>query len=104
MYHFLQLINIFSIASTKIVALAILKYTRVKSIQCINSIKILTKNTTNFLEHLKVGKFNEDLKAEKSAIKATPVVIHLKLMEKDTLVTRRTLEIAKKCAAKQETS
>jgi beta-lactamase class D len=72
--------------------------------QCINSIKISAKDTANFLEHLKTSEFNKDCKVEKSAIKATSVLIYLELMEKGTSVTRKTLEIAKKHAVKQKTS
>jgi hypothetical protein len=38
----------------------------------------------------------------KYVIKVTPVLIYLKLMKKGTLVTRKTLEVAKKCTVKQK--
>jgi hypothetical protein len=53
---------------------------------------------------LKVGEFNEDFKAERFAIKTIPMLIHLELIEKDTLVTRKILETSKKHATKQKTS
>jgi hypothetical protein len=53
---------------------------------------------------LKASEFNKDLKAKKSVIKATLVIIHLELMEKGTLVMKKTLEIPKKCTVKQKAS
>jgi hypothetical protein len=89
-------INVFLfITSVKAVALAILKYTRVRSAYNMLTVaesKIIAKDSIDFLEHLKNSEFNEVFKAKRSAIKVTPVLIHLELMKKNTFVTRQIIE------------
>jgi hypothetical protein len=71
--------------------LVILKYGRIKSI-CNTLItsksKITAKDTLDFLNYLKSGEFNEVLKANRSKIQVILILIHLELIEKETLTIR----------------